>query len=179
MKQQNIKRLVLSALFLALALTLPFLIGQIPQIGQMLCPMHLPILLCGLICGWRWGGAVGFLAPLMRSVLFGMPAMFPNAIAMAFELMTYGIVIGMIYAAFRRKSVASVYCAMIPAMLAGRVVWGAVRVALSGVAGSAFTWQLFLSGALLNAIPGIILQLVLIPALMVALDKSGLYRMNA
>ena len=84
MKQTNVRNLVLSAMFLALGLTLPFLTGQIPQIGQMLCPMHIPILLCGLVCGWKWGGVIGFITPLLRSVLFGMPVMFPNGIAMAF-----------------------------------------------------------------------------------------------
>ena len=178
MKQTNVRNLVLSAMFLALGLTLPFLTGQIPQIGQMLCPMHIPILLCGLVCGWKWGGVIGFITPLLRSVLFGMPVMFPNGIAMAFELMTYGIVIGLIYAHVRKQSIAAVYLSLITAMVAGRIVWGIVRTLLSGVAGTAFTWELFIAGALLNAIPGIILHLILIPAVMAALDRSGVYKMR-
>ncbi|MCD8145282.1 MAG: ECF transporter S component [Oscillospiraceae bacterium] len=178
MKNNNVRTLVLAALFLALGLVLPFFTGQIPQIGQMLCPMHLPVLLCGLICGWQWGGLVGFLTPLLRSLLFGMPPIFPTGIAMAFELLTYGVVIGLLYAHMKRQNIGVLYLSLVLAMISGRVVWGIVRVILSGVAGTAFTWQMYLSGALLTAIPGIILQLVLIPAIMVALDKSGLYRMK-
>ena len=92
MKNQNTKKLAYAALFLALCLVLPMLTGQIPRIGSMLLPMHIPVLLCGLVCGWQYGAAVGFVAPLLRSVLFGMPPMYPVAIAMAFELLTYGLV---------------------------------------------------------------------------------------
>lgn len=84
----SVKNLVLGALFLALALVLPFFIGHIPQIGAMLCPMHLPILLAGFVCGGPVGAVVGFIAPLLRMVMFGMPP-FYTAIAMAFELLTY------------------------------------------------------------------------------------------
>ena len=82
----SVKNLVLGALFLALALVLPFFTGHIPQIGAMLCPMHLPILLAGFVCGGPVGAVVGFIAPLLRSALSGMPTMFPAAVAMAFEL---------------------------------------------------------------------------------------------
>ncbi|MFQ6976237.1 MAG: ECF transporter S component [Oscillibacter sp.] len=67
-----VRKLTYSALFLALAMVLPFLTGQIPEIGSMLCPMHLPALLCGFMCGWPWGLAVGFISPLLRS-MSGMP----------------------------------------------------------------------------------------------------------
>lgn len=81
------KRLVVSALMLALALVLPYFTGGIPAIGNLLLPMHLPVLLCGFLCGGPWGALVGFIAPLMRSVLTGgFPPMFPTALAMAFEL---------------------------------------------------------------------------------------------
>ena len=85
------RSLVLAALFLALAFVLPMVTGHVPQVGNMLCPMHFPILLCGFVLGGPWGLAVGFIAPLVRSVLFGMPPMFPIAISMAFELAAYGL----------------------------------------------------------------------------------------
>ena len=173
--KQNTKTLVLAALFLALGLVLPFFTGQIPQIGSMLLPMHLPVLICGLLCGWQYGAAVGLILPMLRYFLFGMPPLL-TAIAMSFELLTYGLVIGLLYSRSRWKCIFSLYRSLLIAMVAGRVVWGVVRVIMTGVAGEAFTWQLFLSGALLTAIPGIILQLVFIPALMVALDKTGLVR---
>lgn len=178
-KTQNARsyvfRLVLSAMFLAIGLYLPFLTGQIQQIGNMLCPMHLPVLLCGLICGWQYGGVVGFILPLLRHVLFFMPPM-PNAIAMALELAAYGIVVGVLYACFRRQNLTVLYISLIAAMVAGRLVWGTAMLVITGIGGTAFSWQMFLSGAVLTAVPGIILQLVLIPALMAALDRIGAVR---
>lgn len=129
--------------------------------------------LCGLVCGWQYGAAVGFVAPLLRSVLFGMPPMYPVAIAMAFELLTYGLVIGLVYRRMAQKGAAGVYAALLTAMAAGRLVWGVAEVVLLGLGGKAFTAQAFLAGALLNAVPGIIVQLVLIPAVMAALQKAG------
>ena len=174
-KSQPIKNLVTAAMMMALGLVLPFLTGQIPEVGSMMLPMHLPVLLCGLICGWQYGGVVGFVLPLFRYVLFGMPPM-PAGVAMAFELATYGAVVGWLYSHARWQCVVSLYRCLIAAMIAGRLVWAAVRVVMTGVAGVPFTWELFLSGALLTAIPGIILQLIVIPAVMVALNRTGLVR---
>ena len=174
MKHASLKNLVLSALFLAIGLVLPFFIGQIPAIGKMLLPMHIPVLLCGLICGWQWGLGVGFVLPLLRSVLFSFPAMYPNAVGMAFELAVYGAVIGYLYARSKWQCVKALYKCLIPAMIAGRLVWGAVMIVLMGLGGSVFTWELFLGGAVLNALPGIALQLILIPVVMVLLDRTKL-----
>ena len=99
----QIRRLTYTALYLAIALILPFITGQIPEIGAMLSPMHIPVLLCGFMCGWPYGLAVGFIAPLLRSVLFGMPAMFPGAMSMAFELAVYGSMTGILYRLLPRK----------------------------------------------------------------------------
>jgi len=172
--RKNIFNLSLAAMFMAIGMVLPFLTGQIPQIGNMLLPMHIPVLLCGLICGWQYGLAVGFVLPLLRYVLFGMPVLFPTGIAMAFELATYGLVIGFVYSHSRWQCVISLYRSMIAAMVAGRMVWAAVQIVLLGIGESGFTWQMFLAGAFLNAIPGIVLQLVLIPTIMVALNRTGL-----
>lgn len=174
--KQRIYDLILAALCMALGIVLPFFTGQIPQIGGMLLPMHLPVLLCGLLCGWQYGGLVGFVLPLLRYAMFGMPPIFPNGIAMAFELAAYGIIAGYLYNHSRWQCVISLYRSLIAAMIGGRIVWGVVRVLLTGVSGEPFTWQLFLSGAFLTAIPGIILQLVFIPVLMVALDRTGMVR---
>ncbi len=170
---RHIKHLTLSAMFLAIGLVLPLLTGQIPQIGNMLLPMHIPVLLCGLICGWQYGGAVGFVLPLLRHAIFGMPPM-PNAVSMAFELATYGLVIGLLYGRSRWKCLLALYRSMLAAMVAGRVVWGVAQMVVMGVAGKGFTWQMCVAGALLNAVPGIILQLILVPGVMVALNRTGL-----
>lgn len=171
--KQSTKQLTVSALFFALGLVLPFLTGQVPQIGNMLLPMHFPVFLCAFLCGWQYALFLGFLLPICRSMIFGMPHMFPVAIAMAFELAAYGLIAGLIYGRSKQKSTASLYVALISAMILGRVVWGIVEVLLLGIGENAFTWQMFLSGALLEAIPGIILQLILIPGILVALHRSG------
>ena len=174
--KQTTRNFVLAAMFMALGLVLPFLTGQIQQIGNMLLPMHLPVLVCGLICGWQYGAVVGFVLPLLRFALFGMPPIYPMGVSMAFELAAYGFLVGWLYSHSRWQCIISLYRCLIAAMVGGRLVWGAVRVLLSGVAGQAFTWEMFLSGALLTAIPGIVLQLTLIPALMLALDRTGLVK---
>ena len=163
--------LVLAALFLALAFVLPMITGHVPQIGNMLCPMHFPVLLAGFVLGGPWGLALGFIAPLLRSLLFGMPPMFPIAISMAFEMAAYGAVSGWMY----RKvphTLPMTYATLVTAMVAGRLVWGAVRFVLAGLTGSSFPFSAFLSGALLTAIPGIIAQLILIPLIVTALKKT-------
>ena len=167
------RTLTYAALFMAIALVLPFLTGQIPEIGSKLSPMHIPVLLCGVLCGWPWGLAVGFIAPLLRSVLFGVPVMFPGAVAMAFELAVYGAVSGLLYRILPRKKW-SIYAALITAMIAGRVVWGIARLVLAGLSGKSFTWELFIAGAFTNAVPGIILHIALIPILVMALERAGL-----
>ena len=172
--KKTIRNLTLSAMFMAIGLVLPFLTGQIPQIGSMLLPMHIPVFLCGLICGWKYGLAVGFILPLLRSFLFTMPPMFPTAVAMAFELAVYGLTAGFLYERSRWQCIIALYRSLIAAMIAGRLVWGVVQVLLLGLSGSAFTWKMFLSGAFLNSIPGIIIQLILIPAIMLVLNRTGL-----
>ena len=169
----QVRRMTYSALCLALALVLPFLTGQIPQIGSALCPMHIPVLLCGFLCGWPWGLAVGFTAPLLRSVIFGMPVMIPGAVAMAFELATYGAVAGFLYRKFPKK-LPGIYVSLLIAMIVGRIVWGIARLIMAGIVGNGFTFTMFISGAITTAIPGIIAQLVLIPAIVYAMERAGL-----
>ena len=176
-KNRNaIRRLTLSAMFLAIGIILPFFTGQIQHVGNMLLPMHLPVFLCGMICGWRYGGAVGLILPLLRSLLFGMPPMYPNAVGMAVELEVYGIVAGFIYGKLKRQSPLTVYIALIPAMLIGRAVWGVSQIILLNVRQDAFTWQMFTAGAFFNAIPGIIIQLILIPSVMAVLHYTGVMK---
>ena len=165
--------MIYAALYLAIALVLPFVTGQIPEIGAMLSPMHIPVLLCGFVCGWPWGLAVGLIAPLLRCLLFGMPTLYPTAIAMTFELAVYGAVSGILYKLLPKK-VWNIYVSLLAAMILGRIVWGAARYVLAGLSGSEFPLSMFFAGAVLNAVPGIILQLVLIPVLVMVLERAGL-----
>lgn len=166
------RNLVLSALFLALGLVLPFFTAQIPSIGSMLLPMHIPVLLCGFVCGGPYGFIVGAIVPLLRSVLFGMPPMMV-AIPMAFELAVYGLVTGLLYNKLKKNTV-NIYVSLIAAMLCGRVVWGLVKLVMAGMGTSSFGMAMFISGAFTTAIPGIILQIVLIPIIIMALRKANL-----
>ena len=180
-QSRGIKKLVLSAMFMAIGLVLPFITGQIQQIGNMLLPMPIPVLFCGLICGWQYGAVVGFVLPLLRYALFGMPPIFPTGVSMSFELAVYGAVIGLIMQQLSKRNttdsgknyVRNLYLALIGAMLAGRIVWGLVRFILARATMQPFTMEMFMAGAFLTAIPGIIVQLILIPGIMAALKRAG------
>lgn len=172
------KQLVISALLLAAGLVLPFLTGSIPNFGRMLLPMHLPVLLCGFVCGWKWGLLVGFVTPLLRSVLFGMPPMVPTALAMAFELAAYGAVAGLCYRRWHGGA-KGVSLSLLAALLAGRLVWGLVSIPIySLLTEQTFTLAAFWTGGFVTAWPGIVLQIVLIPAIVLALEKAKLIQQH-
>ena len=173
MNTQQTKKMVFSAFFLALALVLPFLTGQIQQFGNMLSPMHIPVLLCGFICGWPWGLLVGAVSPILRSVIFGMPPLMPVAVAMAFELAAYGAAAGLLYSILPKKPF-NTYISLILAMLAGRIVWGIAMYLLLMSSGSNFAVQAFLTGAFIKSWPGIILHIAIIPPIILALEKAKL-----
>ncbi len=163
----------LSGMFLALAYVMPFLTGQIPEIGKMLCPMHIPVLLCGYICGVPYGLVVGAIAPIIRSLTLGMPILFPTATAMAFELATYGLVAGLLYKSLSNKKI-NIYVSLIGAMVAGRIMWGLVMLTLMELDLTKFGLAAFWSGAIANAIPGILIQIVVIPIVIMLLEKAKL-----
>ena len=169
-RQISIRHMILSAMFLASAYVLPFFTGQIQQIGNMLCPMHIPILLCGFICGGSWGFLVGLIAPLLRSITLGMPLLFPAAFCMAFELAVYGAVAGVLYRKLPKKK-GYIYLSLLLAMIAGRIVWGFAMFVCLGLAGSSFGFPAFLAGAVTNAIPGIILQIIIVPIFVMLLNR--------
>ncbi len=169
----SVRRLTLSAMLLAVGMLLPFLTGQIQRIGNMLCPMHLPVFVCGMVCGPVWGLSVGAVLPVLRSMVFGMPVLMPMAMAMAFELAAYGFVSGLLRSRLP-KTLPMLYVSLACAMTLGRAVWGVAAAALYGLAGKAFTWQIFLTSGFVSAVPGIALQLVAVPLLVRALEKAHL-----
>ena len=168
----KIKKLVLSGMFLSIGFVLPLLTSQIKEIGDTLLPMHIPVMLCGLICGGYYGFSVGLILPFLRSFIFGMPPIYPNAVWMAAELAAYGLVVGLLYSLFKRKNLISIYASLITAMISGRIVWGIAKVILMGMNGKSFTFALFISGGFVDALPGIILQLILIPLIMQIIIKT-------
>ena len=174
MKKQNTTfNIVLAAMFLALAYVMPFLTGQIPQVGAMLCPMHIPVILCGYFCGGPLGLVVGAAAPLLRSFTLGMPPLFPNAFAMAFELAVYGLMSGVLYRTFPKKKI-NIYISLVLSMIAGRLVWGAVQFCCMGLDATKFSFSVFWAGAVANALPGIVIQIVLIPVIVMLFEKAKL-----
>ena len=173
MKRSTTIKLTCSALCVALAMVLPLVTGHIPTIGKALSPMHIPVMLCGFVCGWPWGLVVGFVSPLLRSLLFGFPAILPGGVAMAFELATYGAVSGLLYKVLPKK-VPYLYVSLLVSMVAGRVVWGIARFFIAGLQHGSFPFSAFLAGAVTNAVPGIVLHIFLIPPLVLALRRAKL-----
>ncbi len=170
----RVQKLTLSAMFLAMGVVLPFFIGQIPQIGSMLLPMHIPVFLCALICGWKFGVPVAIILPLLRSVMFARPNMYPEAISIAFEMATYALVAGYMYSHSKWQCIRALYRCLIAAMAAGRAVRAAVQLSLLGLSGAPVAFKTFFSAVILTGIPGIILQLVIIPAVMVMCHRTRL-----
>lgn len=173
MKKTTSKKLltlVLAALFFALGYVLPFATGQIKEIGKMLCPMHLPVILCGFICGPVWGLVVGAALPIFRSLTLTMPQLFPTAICMAFELAAYGAISGILHGRLPKKK-GYIYVSLIASMLIGRLVWGLSMFALTGIAGTDFSFSAFIAGAFTGSVPGIIAQIVLIPPIVIIIEK--------
>lgn len=172
MENKQVRNLGLAAMFLAMGIILPLFTGQVPQIGNMLLPMHIPVFICSYICNWKYGTFVGATLPLLRSIIFGVPIIYPNAIAMMVELAVYGLVSGLLYGKAKEKKIVTVYLSLIAAMISGRLLWGAAQILLLGMAGNAFTWKMFVTAAFLRAIPGILLQLILVPAVVTRIERK-------
>lgn len=173
MKSTAARKLVFAAFFLALTMVLPFLTARIPRYGRALCPMHIPVLLCGFACGPICAMAVGFIAPPLRFALFGAPTLFPTGACMALELMTYGLAAGLCYERLPRRKI-NIYASLLTAMVAGRLVWGAARFVMGALQGEEFGFAAFWAGAAAGSVPGIIVHIALIPPLVMALERAKL-----
>jgi len=172
MKQsKSYKKLVTAAFFMAIGIILPFFTAQLKAFGASLLPMHLPVMLCGFVCGWKYGLIVGLIMPIFRGAVFGMPVLFPNSLWMAPELATYGFVCGFVYMHAKGSAICKSYLSLTVAMVAGRAVWGVLKAVILGFSGQSFTMQMFVAGGVLNAVPGIVLQLVIIPPVVTLIEK--------
>lgn len=180
MKNKTIFNISFSGICIALCLILPFLTGQIPEIGSMLCPMHIPVIICGMICGYKYGLIVGFISPILRSLIFTMPPFYPTALAMSFELLTYGLLSGLLLQLLKKTKlniIPIIFISLIISMIGGRVVWGIVRFIMSLFDQSnVFNMNIFIAGAFVTAWPGILLQLLLIPTLIITLYKTNIIK---
>lgn len=165
------KRLVLASLFLAFGQILPIFTAQIPQVDLMMLPAYIPVFLCGYICGWSNGLIVGLITPIMRSMLFGIPPMVPYATAKSLEFAAYGFLTGILRGRLPQKRL-SLYIIIIVAMVAGRFIWGAVFIFLTGTTLTLPTWVTVMSGGFLFTGIGITVQMILVPLVLAALKKS-------
>ena len=172
MEIYKLKRLVLAGMFLCMGLVLPFFTGQIKEIGDTLLPMHLPIMLCAFICGPRYGFFVGLILPFLRSLTVGMPPIYPNAVWMAVELAAYGLIIGILYYNSKKRTKLRLYSSLVIAMIGGRIAWGITKAILLSAGGKIFTINAFIVGGFIDAIPGIVLQIILIPLVIMAYEKE-------
>ena len=171
MKKNPTVNLTVTALCIALGLILPVFFHMIGA-GPAFLPMHLPVLLCGLLLGWQYGAVCGLVVPLLSSLLTGMPPFFPTALAMMLELCAYGVRSGM----FHRRLCWSVYFALIAAMLGGRVVSGIADALLLSMAGKPYGFAAFLSGTFAEAVPGIVVQIVLLPVIVLAMERAKIFQ---
>jgi len=172
MKSKKIRQLVFAALCLAIGIILPTLIG-VRELNIMLSPMHIPVLICGFVCGWMYGGVVGILTPILRSVIFYMPLMYPDAIAMAFELAIYGIVAGLLYKLLPKK-IPYIYVSLVSAMLIGRVIFIIARTGMAFVSNVEVAFLTYVTASFVDTIPGIILHIAIIPFIIIGLKAAKL-----
>ncbi len=173
--KSNVKKITVAAVCLALAMLLPFLTGQIQQLGNALSPMHIPVLLCGFICGAPYGFIIGLISPILRFALFGMPPIFPKGIIMVFELAAYGLSAGLLYKMLPKK-IPNIYVSLILSMLIGRTVAGIAKFVLVTffAPNIPFGWAIFWTDYFVTSLPGIILHIVLIPVIVISLKKAKL-----
>lgn len=185
MNQRNnsLYRLVLSGVLLAVGLVLPFLTGQLQSFGQMISPLHIPVLICGLTCGWQWGLGLGIVLPILRGLTFGMPPFPTVGLPMAFELGAYGLLTGLLYPLFLRllkkeNHLPAMLCALAAAMIGGRVIGGAAKAALLafGIIGSKspYTFAAFFASYFTSTAVGALIHIILIPAVVLSLEKARL-----
>ena len=185
MKQRSdrVYALTVTAILLAVGLVLPFLTGQIQAIARIISPLHIPALICGLCCGWKWGLALGVILPLLRGILFGIPVFPTSALPMAFELGAYGLFTGLLYPFLirrlnRKSHLPALLLSMLAAMVIGRIVGGAAKAALLafGIIGTKtpYTFAAFFSSYFIGTAPGALIHFLLIPEIVLALEKANL-----
>lgn len=170
MKIKSTRRLVYTSLCIAIGMILPQFIKTIPMAnpGAIFLPMHIPVLLCGFLCGAPCGAVCGIILPLLNGSLTGRPVLFPVGVSMMFELCTYGALAGLFY----RFTKGKIYPTLIGAMLGGRLVLGIVNTIIFSFADKKYGMMAFIYGSTITALPGIIIQIILIPAIVYAMKKN-------
>lgn len=169
MKLSNTKQIVLTGVCTALCVVLPMAFHTFPNGGSVFLPMHIPVLLCGLICSWPYGLICGLLGPALSCVLTSMPpiAMLPS---MMVECAVYGCAASITMKLVRtQKTYLDLYISMTIAMVLGRFVAGLVKALILAPGTPVFAW---VSTSLVQGIPGIVIQLAVIPTIVYALMRA-------
>lgn len=168
-------RVICSATFLLLAILLPFLTSKLPAVGLWEMSMQFSVILCGFVCGPVWGMAVGAIAPILRYFIFGSPDLMPEGLVMAFQLLTFGFLAGLLYRKLE-KNLFYIYVSLVTAMVGGRIVWAIVMfiLILAGAASGSIGFSLVWNQTVVNSLAGIIIQLVAIPAIVTVLKNNRL-----
>ncbi|MBE5803504.1 MAG: ECF transporter S component [Clostridiales bacterium] len=182
-KKNQLYRMVITSVLLALGLVLPFLTGQLQSFGQLLSPLHIPVLICGLTCGWGWGGALGLILPVLRMMLFSRPGAV-SAYPMMFELCAYGVLTGLLYPWLRRRlsrlgasRLVAMLASLAIAMVCGRMVGGiatSLLLATGIISREPLTFGVFISDYFIATTPGAVVHLIVVPAVVLALEKAHL-----
>ena len=167
----NTKKAIICAIMIAMCVVLPQAFHAIPNAGSIYCPMHIPVLLCGLVCGLPYGLLCGIVGPLLSSLITGMPAMgyLPQ---MMIELACYGAFSGLLMSLFKLKDTPKVYVSLIGAMLIGRIIAGICKALI--FAGGEYSMAAWTTSYFVTCLPGIIIQIVVVPLIYFALKKAKL-----
>ena len=175
----NLRKTVVTAMLIALCVVLPIAFHSIPGAGRILLPMHIPVLLAGLVCGWKFGLIAGIVGPLLSSLITGMPPMGIVQVMMV-ELGTYGLVAGlMTQIVHTRRASIDLYASLIVALLVGRVVAGFAQIFfffggayVDGIWTYSYTWGLWVSSYFITSLPGLVIQLAFLPSVVMALERE-------
>lgn len=171
-KMSYVKKSIITAVCIALCYVIPLMFHGIQNAGNIFCPMHIPVFICGLICGWQYGLLCGIAGPALSSALSGMP---PVAIlpSMMVELAAYGTAAGLMMKLVRTKSTyADLYISLIAAIVCGRVLAGLAKALI--FARGSYSMSAWIAGSVVTSWPGTVIQLVFIPTIVFALMKSHL-----
>lgn len=174
MQNKKLLTMTTTALFIALGVLMPTFFHAI-GLGVAFSPMHLTVFICGMMCGWFMGTIAGILTPLISSLLTGMPPS-PTVLIMIFELGTYGFLSGLLLGIFKKTKAKNfaIPLSLILAMIAGRLIYGAVGSLVFLIRGNPMTFSIYIGSVLLNSWPGIVLQIILIPAIMYLFDRLNI-----
>lgn len=173
----SIRNILLAMVFLALSIFLPKLCENVPGLESILLVAHIPIYLCGFVCGGPLGFAMGMVSPVLRSVIFGVPELYPDGVAFMFEYAFYGLLAGIFFDTFRcsmgNHRVAASYLALLVAMVGGRAVWGLVMLLIALFSPTVgFSWDAFVYGAFTGELAAIVLHIVIVPGLVAQMRPS-------